>query len=222
VGEYNLLSAYPKTIRDIANRKTNQSKYREIAKQYGMEYFDGTREQGYGGYHYDGRWIPIAQRIKEHYQLKPGDRVLDIGCAKGFLIKDLLDICPGLEVWGLDISNYAISHSHPDVSKHLICGTADAIPFNDNFFQAVLCINVIHNLERNRCIEALREIERVSNNGASYVQIDAYRNEAECDLFLDWVLTAVTFGTPEFWKAIFSEANYSGDYYWTILESEPS
>jgi ubiquinone/menaquinone biosynthesis C-methylase UbiE len=222
VGEYNLLSAYPKTIRDIANRKTNQSKYREIAKQYGMEYFDGTREQGYGGYHYDGRWIPIAQRIKEHYQLKPGDRVLDIGCAKGFLIKDLLDICPGLEVWGLDISNYAISHSHPDVSKHLICGTADALPFKDNFFQAVLCINVIHNLERNRCIEALREIERVSNNGASYVQIDAYRNEAECDLFLDWVLTAVTFGTPEFWKAIFSEANYSGDYYWTILESEPS
>lgn len=217
MSEYNLLSTYPKTIRNIAERKQGQAKYRDIAKQYGFEYFDGTREQGYGGYVYDGRWIPIAQKIVDRYQLKAGDRVLDIGCAKGFLVKDLLTVCPGLEVWGMDISHYAIQNAHPEVKDRLIEGTADALPFKDGFFQAVVCINVLHNLERDRCIQALQEIERISG-GQSYVQVDAYRNEAERDLFLDWVLTAVTFGTPQFWSDIFSEANYTGDYYWTILE----
>ena len=48
-------------------------------------------------------------------------------------------------------------------------------------------------------------------------EVDAYRNEEEKNLFLDWVLTAKTYGTPEFWKKLISEANYKGDYYWTIL-----
>jgi len=220
MGECNLLSTYPKTVRNLSKRKEGQLKNREIAKQYGFEYFDGTREQGYGGYYYDGRWVPIAQRIVEHYHLKEGDRVLDIGCAKGFLVKDLLDICPGLEVWGLELSGYAIQNCHPDVKGKLIQGTADALPFPEGFFQAALCINVLHNLERVRCLQALREIERVAK-GRSYIQVDAYRNEMERNLFLDWVLTAVTFGTPEFWREILDEAHYSGDYYWTILEIEP-
>lgn len=221
MGEYNLLSSYPKAIRDMSQRKQGQEKNRAIAKQYGFEYFDGTREQGYGGYVYDGRWVPIAKKIVERYQLKAGDRVLDIGCAKGFLVKDLLEVCPGLEVWGMDISGYAVQHGHSDVKNRLICGSADVLPFKDGFFQAALCINVLHNLERDRCVQALREIERVSC-GKSYVQVDAYRTDAERDLFLDWVLTAVTFGTLEFWHEIFAEANYTGDYYWTILELDPS
>jgi SAM-dependent methyltransferase len=220
MGEHNLLSIYPKARRNLVSRKQGQAENRLAAKRYGFEYFDGTRDQGYGGYGYDGRWVPIARAIVERYGLKAGDRVLDVGCAKGFLVKDLLDVCPGLEVWGLDWSDYAIRNCHPDVRGRLVRGTADALPFESGSFQAVLCINVIHNLERDRCLAAIRELERLAP-GKTYVQVDAYRTEAERDLFLDWVLTAVTFGTPDFWRGMFAEAGYTGDYYWTIIEADP-
>ena len=220
MGELNLLDHYPKARRDIARRKQGQAANREIAKQYGREYFDGTREQGYGGYRYDGRWQPIAHRIIEHYGLKRGNRVLDIGCAKGYLVKDLADACPGLEAYGLDISQYALEHAHADVGARLLRGTADALPFPDRSFDAVVCINVIHNLDRKHCRAAIAEIERLAP-GKSYIQVDAYRDETERDLFLDWVLTAVTYGTLDFWRELFVQAKYSGDYYWTIIEHDP-
>lgn len=218
--EFNLLRLYPKTKRDIGARKQAQATAREIAKRYGREYFDGTRDEGYGGYRYDGRWVPIAKQIIDHYGLKSGDRVLDVGCAKGFLVKDLMDACPGLEVWGLDISEYAIAQSHPDIAGRLVRGTADRLPFADRSFQAVLCINVIHNLEREACLRAIREVERLAP-GRAYIQVDAYRDETERDIFLDWVLTAVTYGPPEFWREMFAEAGYTGDYYWTIITADP-
>lgn len=221
MAEINLLQRYPRARRNITQRKQAQESNRDIAKQFGFEYFDGTREQGYGGYSYDGRWLPIAEDIIAHYGLKPGQRVLDIGCAKGFLMRDLMALCPGLEVFGLDISQYALTHCHPEASGRLLRGTADRLPFADNSFDAVLCINVIHNLDRPRCIAAVHEIERLAP-GRGYIQVDAYRNDSERDLFFDWVLTAVTFGTPEYWRKLLSEAGYSGDYYWTILEIDPA
>ena len=54
--------------------------------------------------------------------------------------------------------------------------------------------------------------------GKTFVQVDAYRNEAERDLFEAWMLTAKTYCRPEEWLKLFSEAGYTGDYYWTILE----
>ena len=57
--------------------------------KFGKEYFDGARIYGYGGYRYDGRWIKIAKSIIKRYKLKKGDKVLDIGCAKGFLMFEL-------------------------------------------------------------------------------------------------------------------------------------
>ena len=42
------------------------------------------RDINYGGYHYDGRWEPIAKKMIDHYNLKDGDKILDVGCGKGF------------------------------------------------------------------------------------------------------------------------------------------
>jgi SAM-dependent methyltransferase len=220
MGELNLLDQYPKARRDISSRKRGQAANRAAAKRYGREYFDGSREQGYGGYRYDGRWQPIARRVIKNYGLKRGDRVLDIGCAKGYLVKDLCDACPGLEVIGVDVSAYALDHGHPDTKGKLLRASADALPFADGSFDAVLCINVIHNLDLDRCKNAIREIERLGC-GKTYIQVDTYRNEAERELFLDWVLTAVTFGTLDFWRNMFVSAGYTGDYYWTVIENDP-
>jgi SAM-dependent methyltransferase len=219
--EFNLLGALPSCVRDVGARRANKDDSRRVALRFGREYFDGTREQGYGGYRYDGRWVAVAKRAIEHWQLKPGDRVLDIGCAKGFFVKDLRDALPGLEAIGIDISDYALENAHPDAKPHLFKAGCDNLPFEDKSFAAVFAINTIHNLEREGCLRSLREIERVSP-GRGFVQVDAYRTETERELFLEWMLTAKTFDTPAGWLRMFEAAGYTGRYWWTILEGNDS
>jgi ubiquinone/menaquinone biosynthesis C-methylase UbiE len=220
MAEINLLARYPKAKRNVTARLEKKEENRAIALQFGQEYFDGTREQGYGGFRYDGRWVPIAEDIVKHFTLRLGDKVLDIGCAKGFLVKDLMQVCPGLQAYGLDISSYAVSKCEPEVIGRLQVGDARYLPFPDNSFDVVLSINTIHNLDRDDCIVALKEIQRVAKRGA-YIQVDAYRNPEERKLFEDWMLTAKTYGMPQDWQKIIAEAGYTGDYFWTILEVDP-
>lgn len=218
MAEINLLRRYPQSKRNVqsrANAKT--AEHVRISRQYGFEYFDGPREFGYGGYRYDGRWIPIAEDIIAHFGLKPGDRVLDVGCGKGFLVKDLMKVCPGLEAFGLDISEYAVMHCEPEVVGRLHVGNARKLPFPDRSFAAVVSVNTVHNLDRAECIQAISEIERLAP-GKGYVQVDSYHTPEQRELFLNWVLTAHTHDYPEGWKQIFREAGYTGDYYWTIVE----
>ena len=216
--EINLLKKYPTGKRSVAKRldaKTDE--HIRISRLYGKEYFDGSREYGYGGYSYDGRWLPIAQDMIEHWGLEPGMRVLDIGCAKGFLVKDLMRACPGLDVYGLDISEYALLNCEPEVVGRLHLGNMKKLPFPDNSFDAVVCINTAHNLEKDDCIEAIKEIGRVCSTNHSYIQVDSYRTQEERDVFMDWVLTAYTHEYPSGWEEIFKEAGYRGDYYWTLI-----
>jgi len=218
MAEIELLRRYPRATRNLDQRHAAQTEENiRLARQYGREYFDGSRDTGYGGYVYDGRWLPIAQDVIAHFGLGAGSRVLDVGAAKGFLVKDFAIACPGLEAFGLDISEYALLHCEPEVVGRLHLGSADSLPFPDDSFDAVISINTLHNLERDRCIVALQEIMRVSRGGC-YVQVDAYRSEQERELFLSWVLTAKTHDFPAGWRELFAVAGYTGDYGWTILE----
>lgn len=216
--EVDLLRALPKTKRDITQR--GEAKSPEViaaAREYGELYFDGPRDYGYGGYRYDGRWIPVAKDIVEHFGLQPGMRVLDVGCAKGFLVNDLMLACPGLEAFGLDISRYAMMNSLPSVVGRLHQGSGDDLPFPDGSFDCVISINTIHNFDRAGALRALKEIVRVGK-GKAFVQVDSYRTAEQKDLFLSWVLTAKFHDYPEGWIELFSEAGYKSDYFWTIVE----
>jgi SAM-dependent methyltransferase len=217
VAEVNLLHRYPRSRRNVAQRHAAQDLQREVAMRFGREYFDGDRDQGYGSYRYDGRWLPVAETFRDHWGLKAGDRVLDIGCAKGFLVKDLMAVCPGLDVMGLDISEYGLANAEPEARGRLVRGNAADLPFADGSFRAAISINTVHNLERDRCVSAVREMRRVAPRGG-YIQVDSYRTPEDRALFLDWVLTAKTHHDPDGWKRLFAEAGYTGDYYWTIIE----
>jgi ubiquinone/menaquinone biosynthesis C-methylase UbiE len=218
MAEIDLLARLPKSRRNITARATAKSpEVVAIAKQYGREYFDGPRDYGYGGYRYDGRWIPVAEDIVAHFGLKPGQRVLDVGCAKGFLVKDLMKACPGLDVFGIDVSEYALLHCEPETIGRLHLGSCEHLPFPDGSFDAVLSLNTIHNCDRDGVLRAMREIQRLSG-GRAFVQVDSYRTAAQRDLFIDWVLTAQFHDYPAGWLQAFAEAGYTGDHYWTIVE----
>ena len=218
MAEIDLLSALPKTKRNIEKRESAKDPaVVAIAKQYGEMYWDGPREYGYGGYRYDGRWRPVARDIIRHFDLKPGMRVLDVGCGKGFLITDLMLECPGLEAFGLDVSLYAITHAEPELAGRIHLGTAEKLPFADGSFDCVLSLNTIHNLARPRAITAMSEIQRLSG-GRAFVQVDSYHTPEQKEIFESWVLTADFHDYPEGWVKVFEEAGYTGDYYWTIIE----
>src|SRR5687768_3987729 len=206
--EVNLLDTYPRTTRPIAEREPAVPLQREVSRRFDREYFDGDRTQGYGGYWYDGRWVTVAARMRDFYHLTAGDTVLDVGCAKGFLLHDLRNAVPGLRVAGLDISTYAIENSVADVRPFLVRGTADALPFADRSFDLVISIGAAHNLTRPRCVEAVREMERVSRGG-KYLQVDSWFSDRQRENFERWVLTALTYSDPDGWRALFAEAGYT-------------
>ena len=215
--EINLLRGLPTSKRNIqARHEARNPDVIRISKQYGEMYFDGPRDYGYGGYRYDGRWLPVAKDMVQHFNLKKGDRVLDVGCAKGFLVKDLMLACPGLEVFGVDISDYAIKKCEPEVIGRLHKASADNLPFPDASFDAVISLNTIHNFKRDRAVIAMQELQRVSK-GKAFIQVDSYRTPEQKKIFEEWVLTAEYHDNPDKWTELYKEAGYIGEYYWTIL-----
>ena len=216
--EIDLLKSLPKTKRNIQTRAdAKDPTVVAIAKQYGEMYWDGPREYGYGGYRYDGRWRAVARDIINHFGLRPGMRVLDVGCGKGFLVKDLMLECPGLEAFGLDISVYALINCEKEVIGRLHLGTAEKMPFPDASFDCVLSLNTIHNFPRTRAVTAMKEIQRLSS-GRAFVQVDSYHTPEQKTIFESWVLTAEFHDYPSGWIKVFEEAGYQGDYFWTIID----
>jgi SAM-dependent methyltransferase len=215
--EIDLLANYPRPNRDVAARGAAKTEVdREVARRFGKEFFDGDRRTGYGGFAYQPRfWQPVIPTLQSHFRLTAGSSVLDVGCAKGFMIHDLAELIPGITVKGVDVSAYAIEHAIESMRPHVMVADARALPFEDKSFDVVISINTIHNLERADLIKALREIERVNRHGA-FITVDAYRTDEERQRMEAWNLTARTILPVEGWKDLFTEAGYTGDYYWFI------
>jgi len=215
--EIDLLENYPRTKRNVDERgqeKTEED--RRIARQFGREFFDGDRRHGYGGFNYMARfWQPVIPTFREHFGLKAGDSVLDVGCAKGFMLHDMSELIPGIEVAGVDVSEYAVENAIEDMRAHVRVADARQLPFDDASFDVVISINTVHNLERDELAVALQEIERVKRRGA-FVTVDAYRDEEEHRRMLAWNLTAKTIMHVDEWKAFFKDVGYTGDYFWFI------
>ena len=189
----------------------------ELAKKWDFEYWDGDRRTGYGGMKYDGRWRKVADAMVAHYGLRPGHRVLDIGCGKGFLLYDLTQAVPGLKVVGLEVSAYAKEHAKPEIRDAIVMGSADRLPFPDAAFDLVYGINTHHNLRNFELDAAFREMMRVGR-AHRYVCVESFRNEAEKANLLYWQLTCRTFAAPEEWEWWFHQTGYTGDHSFIFFE----
>lgn len=207
------------TERDYIGRVTGYPKAQaaELAKQWDYDYWDGDRRTGYGGMRYDGRWRKVARAMIDHYGLKAGDRILDIGCGKGFLMYDFTQEVPGIEVVGLDISKYAQQHAMEAIKDSIHLGHARSLPFADNSFDFVVSINTLHNLYTFELIDALKEMERVGKRH-KYLCVESYRNETEKANLLYWQLTCEGFYTPEEWDWWYAQSGYNGDYSYIYFE----
>jgi SAM-dependent methyltransferase len=189
----------------------------KIASRFGQEYWDGERQYGYGGYRYDGRWRPIAARLAEHYGLKAGMRVLDVGCGKGYLLYEFTQVVPGIEIAGIDISAYAIGASKEEVQPALSVGDASSLPFDDKAFDLVVSLGTLHNLPIENLWAAVSEVERVGRGG-KYIMVESFRNEREKANLLYWQLTCKSFYSTEDWEWLYHKIGYTGDYGFIFFE----
>lgn len=217
--EINLLQDYPRSKRPIEQRaKLITDEHKAISRKFDIEYFDGDRLTGYGGYQYHPRfWTATAKRFRDYYNLPERARILDVGCAKGFMMYDFSLLMPEAEILGIDVSMYAYEHSKTEMKPYIQVANANNIPFPDKYFDLVVCINTIHNLPLIDCKQALREIQRVTS-GNAFVMNDAWRNDRERQSMHEWNLTALTYMHVDDWKKLFNEVGYTGDYYWFIAE----
>ena len=195
-----------------------KAKAAELAKRFDFDYWDGDRRICYGGYRYlEGRWEKVARAMAEHYQLPAKPKILDIGCGKGFLLYDFLKVIPDAEIYGIDISPYAIANSKEEIRDRLEVGSATDLPWPDDHFDLVISITTLHNLHAYDLDPALREMERVGKSN-KYLCVESYRNEQEKANLLYWQVTCEAFNTPKEWHWWFKQTGYSGDHSFIYFE----
>ena len=217
--EFNALEGYPESkeqryvhanLRTIQNRLT--ASYRD------KEFYDGHRNNGFGGLRNDGRWAPIARNIMQEYALDDRSSVLQIGCDKAFLIQELHKLCPGMKLRGIEISDYAIDcASH--LIKHLIQKSSFyKLPFTDEEFDFVIAIGPVYSLNLSDAIKCLKEIQRVGR-GRSFITLGAYDTEEDFRLFRYWTLLGCTILSKTDWIEVLKHVGYTGDYKFNTAQS---
>tara|TARA_X000000950_G_scaffold288965_1_gene408754 strand:+ start:19349 stop:20029 length:681 start_codon:yes stop_codon:yes gene_type:complete len=201
------------TSRNYLQRMNNNKvKCMKIAKKYGKQYWDGDRKYGYGGYKYiPGRWTPVAKKIIKKYSLNNKSKVLDIGSGKSFLLYEIKKILPKISIKGVDISKYGISKSKPDIKRYLSIHKAQNKFFvKNNYFDLVMSLGCLHNLELFDLYKSIKEIQRIGKN--KYIMVESYRNEEELFNLQCWALTCETFLSSKEWAWVLKQCKYSGDY----------
>ena len=205
-------------IARVIDEEYPKPKAANLAKQFDFDYWDGNRKICYGGYKYiEGRWEKIAQAMIEHYKLSKNPKILDIGCGKGYLLYDFMKLIPAADVYGIDISEYAINNSQEEIRNKLKVGNATSLPWADNYFDLVISINTLHCLHAYDLEKALKEMERVGKKN-KYLCVESYRNEEEKANLLYWQVTCEAFNTPKEWEWWFQTNNYQGDYSYIYFE----
>lgn len=210
-----LMEKYPRARRNVKERESMKTEEdRNIARRFGQEFFDGDRSHGYGGYQYNPKyWQQVVPTFQKYYGLTAGSRVLDVGCAKGFMVYDFQRLIPGLDIRGVDISEYAIENAKAEVKEITSIADARELPFEDDSFDLVISINTLHNLDGDDLVKGFREVVRVSR-GNAFATVDAFNTEEEKMAMLAWNLTAKTILSADDWIAFFKKVGYTGDYYW--------
>ena len=217
--EFNLLEGYPepKSVRKVS-KNLRTIKQRIVASRRDFDFFDGERNYGYGGFSYDGRWKPIAERIVNNYFEKSGGNFLQLNCEKGFLLHDIKELNKNINVYGIETSKYAISKSMSTIKENIVFGEISNLPFEDSFFDFVVALGSVYTRPLDNAINLLKELQRVSN-GKCFITLATYSNEEEYFLFKDWTLLGCLMFKREEWLEVLKEANYQGFYYFHDAKS---
>ena len=218
--EFNLLSDYPKPDKPrYVGSNFRTIKNRIIASYRDKNLYDGSRDNGYGGYKYDGRWIKVAKKICLEYGLNDSSKFLHIGCEKGFLLNDLKNLFKDMNIFGVEISEYAVNNSMETVRSNIIQSNyLELEMFEDNYFDFVYAAGVVYSFNVSDAIKCLKEINRITKK-QSFITLASYTDIEDYWLFKNWTLLGSTILLKDEWRTLLSHTGYKGDYYFTNAET---
>ena len=201
-------------VNRVVNRKI---KNKLIAWKLDKEYYDGNRDNGYGGFSYDGRWLKLLPKFIKKYKLTNKSKILDLGCKKGFIMKDLKILLPKAKVYGIEDHKYPIIKADKNIRKNIIFSNYYNIPFKNKYFDLIIGFSSIYKYNFNDVVKTILEINRVSKN--SFLTVASYSNKKEKELFDKWTLLGTTILKKKDWLELFKILKYKGDYYFTTAKS---
>lgn len=152
-GKINGLSQYPFCNMRKSNIKTS-----------GFDGFDKTyySTDGYDDYlvRFEEEGREMVSRLVDVVIPDPHWRFLDVGCGMGGAIIALRNL--GYSAWGTEVSPFCLKHS--PVKKWMKLASVTDLPFKENDYDVVMCMDVICYLNQNDAIQACRELVRVTKN----------------------------------------------------------
>lgn len=185
-------------------------------KEFGRDYFDNKELAiGYGGYAYDGRYAKVAKEMVDFYGLKRGDKVLEIGPAKGFLLVEFHKL--GLDVYGYEKSEYARQEAYPDIKKKIMDARIENLAqFEDNSFDLILSKEVFPHIAEAHLQELLAELQRVGKKN-SFFEIQVAASTRANEQMKKWDPTHKIVANEQYWNNFLIQNSYSGDVHYKHL-----
>lgn len=124
----------------------------------------------------DNWWFKVRRnmifRLLERYNIGRNDRILDYGCGSGFLVGQLQN--QGYDAYGVDISKEAIDFGISRGVKSLSLEDEVNANFANNYFDAILAMDVIEHIEDDQ--SALEKLERLLRPGGYLIiTVPAYQ-----------------------------------------------
>ncbi|MBC7429278.1 MAG: class I SAM-dependent methyltransferase [Bacteriovorax sp.] len=136
---------------------------------------DSYKEQVQSNYPESCGFNKLLLTYREHLRwvkklkLKDDDCVLDIGCNIGQLLH-LMNYQAKIKGVGVDISIEALQNARlilPENFEFVLCSIEKGLPFEDNAFDVIVCMDVIEHLENPQVV--LKEMYRVLKPGGRFL-----------------------------------------------------
>ncbi len=152
------------------------------------------------------------------YSLNDRSSILQIGCDKGFLLHEFIQICPTITIRGTEISDYAIDCALPSVKPFIQKAPFTELPFANGEFDFIIAIGAVYSLNLRDAIKCLKEIQRVGK-GKSFITLGAYDTEEDLRYFRYWTLLGCTVLSKTDWVEVLNHVGYTGDYKFNTARS---
>lgn len=136
--------------------------------------------------HYDRRWpFYVEATVREtlrRLELRPGERLLDVGCGTGVLLQALSASVPDAELAGVDPSSPMLEEARTKLGEAILLkrSHAESLPFPDRAFDVVVSTNAFHYFPRP--LGALEEMARVLRPNGRLVITDWCDDYVACRL----------------------------------------
>jgi len=185
---------------------------------YDFKYFEAGIENGISGYQ-NYRWIPeisfpMAHNLALGNKLTKYSKILDFGCAKGFLLK-AFHLLGYKNVYGVDISPYAIEFADPLIKSNIALikpGTNISDVFNINF-DLVIFKDVLEHIPANNIPSLMKSAAICSkelfiavplgvDNFSDQFVIPAMHND----------ITHITIKNKLYWESVIEDNGWSIEY----------